>query len=242
MDNRKQTELDLFKKWKKTGDKEHFQELYGSMKNLIYDAAKKASYGSNLPESAHKIYAAQNFLEALKTYDPNKGTALQTHVYGAVHQKAKRLNYLFQNLGHSPEPRVQKIGVFQNEHQYLRDSLGREPSVAELADHLSWNVKEVVNMQKELRKDLAMDAGTEEVPFFESPKEEEVLNFLYYDLSPEEKVVYEYIFGKFGRPKMMKANNKVDFAGISRMTNMSESKIRSLFDGIRKKLSKAVKR
>lgn len=241
-DDRKKTELDLFNQWRKTGDKVHFQALYGSMKNLIHDAAKKASFGSNIPEAAHKIYAAQNFLDALRTYDPKKGTALQTHVYGAVHQKAKRLNYMYQNLGHIPEPRAQQIGLYQSEHQNLRDSLGREPSAAELADRLNWNIRDVAHIQKELRKDLAMDQGTEEAPFFENAREEEVLSFIYYDLSPEEKVVYEHVFGKFGRMRMIKANNKVDFDGIATKMGVSPSKVRTLFIGIRKKLEKAVKR
>lgn len=241
-ETRKKTEIDLFNKWKQTGDKQHFQELYSSMKNLIHDAARKAAYGSNVPESAHKIYAAQNFYDALRTYDPKKGTALQTHVYGAVHQKAKRLNYMYQNLGHIPEPRAQQIGLYQNEHQYLKDSLGREPSTAELADRLNWSMKDVSNIQKELRKDLAMAEGTEEAPFFEGHREEEILNYLYYDLSSEEKVVYEYVFGKFGKPRMIKMNNKIDFDGIAQRMGVSTSKVRTVFAGIRKKLEKAIKK
>lgn len=239
---KKQSEVDLFNQWKKTNDPVHFQNLYSSMKNLIYDAAKKAAYGSNVPESAHRIYAAQNFLDALRTYDPKHGTALQTHVYGAVHQKAKRLNYMYQNLGHIPEPRAQQIGLYQNEQQSLRDSLGREPSAAELADRLNWNLRDIGHIQKELRKDLAMDQGTEEMPFFETSRDEEILSHLYYDLSNEEKVVYEYMFGKFGKPRMIKANNKVDFDGIAKRVGVSSSKIRTIFSGIRSKLSQAVKK
>ena len=241
-DDRKKTELDLFNQWRKTGDKVLFQALYGSMKNLIHDAAKKASYGSNVPEAAHRIYAAQNFLDALRTYDPKKGTALQTHVYGAVHQKAKRLNYMYQNLGHIPEPRAQQIGLYQSEYQNLHDSLGREPSAAELADRLNWNIRDVGHIQKELRKDLAMDQGTEEAPFFESAREEELLHNLYYDLSSEEKVVYEYVFGKFGKQKMLKANNKIDFDGIASKMGVSSSKVRTLWISVRNKFVKVVKR
>lgn len=242
MDDRKKSELDLFHQWKRTGDKKHFQELYGSMKNLIHDAARKASFGSNIPEAAHKIYAAQNFMDALRTYDPKKGTALQTHVYGAVHQKAKRLNYMYQNLGHIPEPRAQQIGLYQSEFQNLRDHLGREPSTAELADRLNWNMRDVAHIQKELRKDLAMEQGTEEAPFFENAREEELLHNLYYDLSSEEKVVYEYVFGKFGKPKMMKMNNKIDFDGIAQRMGVSPSKTRTLWLSVRKKFEKAVKK
>lgn len=211
------------------------------MKPLIYDAARKASYGSNLPESAHRIYAAQNFLEALKTFKPTAGASLQTHVYGSIHQKAKRLNYLYQNLGSMPEPRAQIVGLYQNEYSNLKDSLGREPSTAELADRMNMSVRHIANIQKELRKDLAMDEGTEEVAFAEGSRDEELLNHLYYDLAPEEKTVYEYIFGKFGKPRLVKANNKIDFDKISKNMGVSTSKVRTVYLSIRKKLEKAIR-
>lgn len=238
----KKKEMDLFHRWRKNNDKKAFQELYVSMKPLIYSAARKASYGSNVPESAHKAYAAQNFMDALRTFTPGKGAALATHVHNAVKNKANRLNYMYQNIGHIPEPRAMQIGLYQSEQQNLKGELGREPSAAELADRLSWNMKDVMHIQKELRKDLAMDQGTEEAAFFENAREEEVLNFIYYDLGAEEKVVYEHIFGKFGRQRMIKANNKIDFDGIAKRMGISSSKVRTLFGSIRKKLEKAIKR
>ena len=241
MDNRKSNELAIFEKWKKTQDPAHFQELYGSMKNLIYDAARKASHGSNLPESAHRIYAAENFMGALRTFDPTKGRALQSHVYDTVHQKAKRLNYLYQDLGSKPEPRAQIVGLYMNEQSNLRDALGREPSAAELADKMGIGLNQVTNLQKELRKDLAMGEGTEEVAFAEGSRDEELLSHLYYDLSGEEKVTYEYLFGKFGKPRLVKANNKVDFDAISKRMGVSTSKVRTIVGSIRKKLEKAIR-
>jgi DNA-directed RNA polymerase specialized sigma subunit len=240
-DNRKENELALFQKWKKSQDPAHFQELYGSMKNLIYDAARKASFGSNLPESAHRIYAAQNFLEALKTYNPNSGAALQTHVYGSVHQKAKRLNYLYQNLGSIPEPRAQMIGLYQNEHSNLHDELGREPSAAELADRMGVGLSQITTIRKELRKDLALGEGTDEVVFAEGSRDEELLHNLYFDLAPEEKNVYEYMFGKFGKPRLVKKNNKLDFDKVAKNMGVSSSKVRTIYGSIRKKLEKAIR-
>jgi len=212
------------------------------MRPLIYDAARKAAYGSNVPESAHRIYAAQNFLNALKTFDPSKGRALQSHVYDTVHQKAKRLNYLYQNFGHMPEPRAQSIGLYQNEYQSMRAQLGREPSTAELADKLGWSMKQVSNIQKELHKDLALGEGTEEFSFFESSRDEEILGYIYYDLTNEEKVVYEYIFGKNGKPKLIKPNKKVDYDAIASKMGSSSSKVRALASSIGKKLEKALKK
>lgn len=242
MDNKKQEEEKLFGLWHKDQEnKTHFQNLYNSMKPLIHDAAKKAAFGSNLPESAHRLYAAQAFLDSIKTYKPGSAASIQTHVYGSVQNKVKRLNYEYQNLGKMPEPRAVMVGQFINEFGNLRANLGRDPSTAELSDHIGMPMKQVANLQKELRKDLSMDAGTDEVSFMEGSKEEEFLNYLYYELSAEEKVVYEYITGHFGKPRMVKGNNKIDYAGIATKMGVSESKIRLLHNQIRKKYNKALK-
>jgi len=238
----KTNELDLFNKWNTTQDKRHFQALYTSMKPLLYDAAQKAAYGSNIPESAHRIYAAQNFLDALRTFKPSAGASLQTHVYGAVHQKAKRLNYLYQNLGHMPEPRAMQVGLYQTEHANLRDSLGRDPTHQEIAERLGWAVKDVQHIQNEIHKDLALAEGVEEQVTFESSADEETLEYLYYDLTPEEQQVYDYILGKHGKPKLVKANNRIDFDKISGKTGYSASKIRSIADRIKVKLKKALEK
>lgn len=236
-----ENELDLYKKWKQTGDKQAFQDLYRSMKPLIYTAAKKASYGSNIPESAHKIYAAQNFFDSLRTYDPSK-RQLKSHVYEWVEQKAKRLNYQYQNLGHIPEPRAQSVGLYQTIYSNLRDELGREPSQAELADRLQWGLKDVANIQKEIRKDLAIMEGTQEVPIVQSRRDEEMLDYLYYELPPEEQVVYEYIFGKHGKQAMIKPGGKVDYDRIASQVGFSVSKVRSLAANIGKKFERESRR
>jgi DNA-directed RNA polymerase specialized sigma subunit len=239
---RKQTEMDLFKQWRTHESVPAFQQLYVSMKPLLHDAAKKASYGSNVPESAHRIWAAQVFHDALRTYNPTAGTALQSHVYNAVHQKAKRLNYLYQNIGHIPEDRMSKIGLYYNVYENLKSHLGREPTTAELADELQWGVKTVEKIQTEIRKDLAMDVGTEEVAVFESSADEEILEYIYYELTSEEQLVYDYVFGKHGKPRKIKANNKIDFEGIGKAAGFSASKARALWTKIRMKLQKALHR
>lgn len=234
----KEDELYHFNQWQKTGDKQHFQSLYKSMKPLLDNAASKAAMGSNIPKPAHQLFAAQNFYDALRTYNPDKGVALQTHVYGTVHQKAKRLNYLYQNLGQIPEPRTIQIGRFQTEYGNLTDQLGREPSAAEIADRMNIGIKDVERLQVEIRKDFSM-SGLEEEIVAETPKEEEILSFLYYDLTNEEKVVYDYIFGKHGKQRLVKRNGKIDFETIAARTGFSTSKVRSLFVNIRTKFEKA---
>ncbi|MCJ7521949.1 MAG: hypothetical protein MUP21_07010 [Dehalococcoidia bacterium] len=241
-EGRKKDEVTLFNEWRDKGSVKAFQALYVSMKPLLYTAARKASYGSNLPESAHQIWAAQNFHDALKTYNPAGGAALQTHVFNAVNQKAKRLNYTFQNLGKQPEPRAAQVGLYQTEHGNLTAELGREPSAAEVADRLGWSVKNVGLIQKELTRDLSIDGGVEATPFIESSLDRAILDDIYYDLSPEEQVVYDYIFGLHGKPALKKPSGKIDFEAIAARSGYSPSKARAIFVRIRTRTEKAFMR
>ena len=241
-DERKKSEMDLYHEWKTTGSKDAFQGLYTSMKPLLFDAARKAAYGSNIPQSAHQIWAAQNMLDALRTYKPEAGASLQTHIYTAVNQKGKRLNYLYANLGKMSEPRATRIGLFQNEQENLRSELGRIPSSAELADRLGWSIKTVELTQKEVHKNLSISDGVETHPFMESSVDRAILDDLYFSLPVEEQVVYDYIYGQHGKPKLVKANGKIDFDGIAQRSGYSSSKARSLYTRIRDRAEKAFKR
>jgi DNA-directed RNA polymerase specialized sigma subunit len=240
--DQKALELQHFSTWQQTGSTASFQALYGAMKPLINTAASRAAMGSNIPESAHKIWAAQAFHDSLKTYDPSKGTALQTHVFNAVQGKAKRLNYMYQNLGKITEPRAIQVGVFQNERENLRSELGREASSAEIADRLGWSLKNVSLIQKEVHKDLSLSGGLEETPYFQSSAQEEVLDYLYYELSGEEQTIYDLVWGKHGKPKHVKPNKKIDYERIAVSASMSTSKARQIMGRIVEKLSRALKK
>lgn len=239
----KQEEMSIFERWKKSQEKKDFQDLYTSMKPVINKAARNASFGSNIPESAFKIYAAQAFYDSLQTYDPTKGTALTTHVTNSVGNKVKRLNYKYQNLGSIPEPRAAKVGLYQNVYSNLYNTLDREPSTIEMADELGWGVRDVTRIQSELsRRDLALSEGVGEQAFIETSKESEILSQIYPLLSPDEQNVYDYVLGTHGKPKLVKPNNKIDFDRIAGRVGYSPSKVRYILSGLAKKLEREFKR
>lgn len=241
MQSKKDKELEMFHDWKKTGSKKAFQDLYASFKPLIYSAAKKASYGSNIPEPAHRAYAAQAFYDALRTFSPTSGAALATHLYGSVQQKVKRLNYMYQNLGSMPEPRAQRVGVYQTEFANLHAELGRDPTDQELSQRLHMSVSDIRNLKSEITKDLQISEGVEETAFFEGSRESEILDHLSFDLTPEEKNIFEYIQGKNGKARMVKANGKIDFDRIARVAGISSSRCRTIYGSIKKKFEKAAR-
>ncbi len=234
----KTEENKLYDKWRKTQKPEYFQKLYVSMKPMINKAISGAAFNSNIPQSAHQMYAAQNFYNALKTYNPAKG-ALQTHVYGSVGQKANRLNSLYQNLGKTSEPRAQMAGRYLDAKEYLKNVYDREPSAIEVADHMQVGLKQVSLLEREIHKDLALDEGTEAHAMFMREADQEKLDFLYYDLKGEEQVVYDYIMGAHGKPRMVKGGGKrVDFDRIAKSMGVSSSKVRNIHKKISRKLEK----
>lgn len=236
-------DLDLFNEWKKKQDKESFQNLYMDMKPEIENAARKASLGSNIPQPVHKIWAAQSFYDALHTYKPEKGASLKTHVWNSVQGKANRLNYEFQNLGNVPETRVIQVGRYQNELAHLTEKFGREPSAAELADRLGIGIKDVERLRKEVQRDLTLgEGGVGEGITFEKSIDEEILNFLYYELGNEERIVYEHIFGKNGKTRAVKSDKRVDYDRISQLTGFSTSKVRAIAKRIGTKLDQHLRR
>lgn len=240
MKNVKQREVDLFNQFKASGftDKHSFQELHASLAPILHSAAQKASFNSNIPLSAHQGYASQAFLDALRTYDPTAGAALQTHIFASVHQKVKRLNYKYQNIGSMPEPRAQRVGLYLNELETFKATNGREPTEMELSKILGMPIADVRNLKKEVVKDLQIDENLEETAFHEGSRAAEKLQYLRHDLSGDELRVYDAIFGHDNTQGHIKKNGKIDFDTIARELGMSPTRVRTVASNIKKKFDK----
>lgn len=239
MANRKEQhehELNLFHTFKKSPTPETFQPLYESFKPLIVDAAKPNVVGSPLPRAAHMAYAAQNFYDSLRTYDPSKGS-LRTHVFNSVREKGKRLNYKYQNIGYIPEARAPKYGQVTNAMAMLRSTLGREPSAVEIADELHISVKNVETFLKEMRKGLLQDEIlSKAAPVYKSDKVKQLAMDIQYSLIPAHQVVLEHVFGLNGKPELIKPNGSADKQAIAKKTNLSTAQVNSAFKTISRKM------
>jgi DNA-directed RNA polymerase sigma subunit (sigma70/sigma32) len=218
----KQHELELWEKWKNTGESQYKRDLIKSMKPLLVSQANKYA-GSGLPKESIETEANRLAIEAFKTYDPKK-SALNTHTVNHLkHLQRYVINY--QNVGRIPENRALQLSRFQSVKRHLMDDLGREPSSVELADKLQWNTREVERMESEIRNDLSMISGKDEDFFedllFNTDEKEDAFQFVYYEQSPEDKLLMEYIFGKGGKPQI-----GLDFGKLSMKTGRPEHQLR----------------
>jgi DNA-directed RNA polymerase sigma subunit (sigma70/sigma32) len=200
----KQQELFLWKKWKKTGEPGYMNTLITSLDPYIQSHVNKFSTVP-IPRTALESQAKLLALKALQTYDPKRGTQINTHL-GHELKHLNRYVIEYQNVGKIPENRGLAISKFQNIKSNLTEDLEREPTVVELADSLQWSPAEVERMQNELRSDILITQGKEEA-FFDttynkSDKERDIVEFVYYQSAPDEKKVLEYTFGLGGNPKL----------------------------------------
>jgi RNA polymerase primary sigma factor len=201
---RKKTELDLWKTWKKTKNPVHLNALVKSVDPFLQSYVNKFST-SPLPRAAMESQARILAIKAIETYNPNRGAALNTHM-GHELRHLNRYVLEYQNIGRIPENRGMAISKFKNIRAHLIDELGREPTVLELADRLQWSVSEVERMQQELRQDLTVAQGKEEAffdtNFNETDVTQDIVQFVYYQSSPIEQKILEYWFGLGGVPRI----------------------------------------
>lgn len=197
-------ELQLWRKWKGTRNVGVLDQLIDSYQPVINKIVGRFA-GAPLPKEAIEAEAIKQMVGAFNTYDPTKGTALNTHVFGNL-KKVQRYISNYQNVGKIPEARVLKIGDFNNTYQQLINKFNREPTTNELADTLHWQPEEVVRMQKELRKDLAI----EDLPFISIKEDSKLRNDLYFyynGLMPDDQLIFEYTTGIYGKNR--KSNKEI---------------------------------
>ena len=202
----KTEELAYWKRYKR-GDKTALNELVRSFKPLVHSRVKPWTTNSPLPKSAVEAEGVRLLKMGFDTYDPDKGAALNTHVWNYL-QKIHRYGYTYQNVGSLPEPRAAKVGTYQNTFEQMKDNLGREPSIQELRQELGWKVSDLKAMQEELRSDLSLDQDLGPIFASNTDPAVEALMATYYDADPDKQLVMEYTFDEFSaKPTISGVNN-----------------------------------
>ncbi len=202
---------------------------------MIRSRANKFAGQADLPPATVHAEYNKQFLNAVKSYDPNKGAALGTWVQNNL-RKAQRWVATYQDPTRIQEQRYYKVGEFQNARATLDDQLGREPTTRELSEHLKWPEKEVGRMEAETRGALYSSTwgeGYDPTSIMPS-RETEVLNMIRFQLDPEELLVYEHTIGYGGKSKLKPGQ-------IARKLKMSPSKVSRIRNSITGKMTPYLK-
>ena len=134
LDAKKAREIKLWQAWMDGGQNPRdlapllrsFRPMIRSKVNVYKGKVKM------IPDSAIESEFQLRFVDALRSYDPSKGS-LGTYVYRYL-DKAKRFIVENQNIGRIPENRVYKIKKYTSARDELVETLGRVPTTTEVAE------------------------------------------------------------------------------------------------------------
>lgn len=215
--------------WTDSKDKNTLGKLFNKYNGMIYSAVNKYdNLNRNIPREALEAEAKHQAFIAFSTYDPSRKTMLSTHVGNRL-KKLYSYTSKYTNVAKIPEGEISSIRVFNQAKDFLRQRFKREPSAVELADQLSWPIKRVSKMEASIRGDFMAVGDLQNIKAYESNPAFDRIRFAYYDLTPEEQIIYDYTSGEHGKPRLKPGE-------IARVMGISNSKVSSIKNNIAKKL------
>lgn len=212
MDN----EQELWKQWKKNPGDETLRPLLLAMDSTIMKRVNMFNT-AEVPKPVLQITAKKMAVEAFENYNPKK-SSLKTHTYNYLKQLTRFVGDR-QNTAKIPENRRIKITQYRTAMSNLEEKLGRDPSFQELSANLKWPLNEVQRMDAELRgSTVSSTFEGDSVLAGDSSRERRIIRNIYYELNPEEALVFEYLLGERGKPQMTESE-------IASKLNMSITKV-----------------
>lgn len=186
--NVKNKDQEAFEAWRKTGSKKDLGLLIHQLSPIIYAEVKRTS--GTLPTAALSAEAKKWAFKAIQTYDPDKGTAISTHVVNYL-QKTRRLNYKFQNAVRLPENMQLKYHEFNHARVMLEDELNREPTDEELAKKLGWSKPQTVKFKNSLYNDLIESNSERPSEFTQFNNQAILMEHILSQLDTQEKFILD---------------------------------------------------
>ena len=193
-----------YTQWQQSKKSEHFAELMQTANPIIDKAI--TSYA---PKSSPAVRSKAKILAkgAFESYDPSKGTKLQTHLYTQM-QPLQREAMSYETM-HVPEGvRFDMRNLNDSHNSFVADN-DREPSDGELSDYTGLSSKRIAHIRKfdkaiigEARL-MPADDDENSVSMPEVSRGENVWReMVYSELVPRDQLMYDLKTGRNGRVPM----------------------------------------
>jgi len=231
-------EIELWKAWKAGGQKPHLLEpLLKSFAPLINERIKHYRGRVEMPISTIEQEHNKWFLKGLQTYDPNKGAALNTHLYTNL-KKAGRYIEANKNFSYISENVSRNIGAYNAFRSEIAERLGHEPDDKTVLDFAIkekhpklgiLSLKDLKRLNNEQRKGLIQTGHESDLLAHGDvdPREVEVAHLIIPQLTPQERLVHEHTLGLNGKAQLKPG----DIAKKLKMDNSKVAKLRSAIWG-----------
>lgn len=223
---------DAITKYQKSPIPEHADNLLLAASPTI-SRALKAYGGVDTP--ALRAQAKLLTLDAAKTYTPKEAKP-ETHLLSQL-QALRRISASAANIGYMPEQVRLDAPKIQRHAMELQQELGRDPSDAELADHIGIPIERIARARKGTAAftSSSLPEGVETtLPSYEKENRNNWAKYVYHDLTPAGQIVMEHTLGLNGKPLLSTEE-------IARKANISTGRVSQYRADIEKSLNSYVK-
>jgi len=194
---------DNFTLWQQDPSEENLSKLMSDLKPTISSALNTFTGGDKSLTTRAYILAQQS----LSSYDPAKGTNIKTHVFNNL----KRLNRVKEERSsviHVPEGvRLDNRNIYKFKTEFM-DRNDREPTLSELADGTGLSIKRIskaVSISEMPEGAAVSEKGDLLGSMHNRTKEDIWQDYVYYDLDPKNKKIFEWTTGYMGAKLLPKA-------------------------------------
>ena len=195
--DRKSEDLRLWQQWQRTQSSTDLHALLTQLQPVIHQQVNR--WGGTLSRDTLETQAKVLAAGAIKSFNPDAGTALATHVTNQL-QKLSRTVYTHSQAARLPEHKVIGMVSFHAAQEHLKDELGHDPSAAELADHMGWGTERVQEFQRAYgRKEMLGSGEFNPATFPVADQHDPIVSFVYHDMSPPQQRLFEHITGFGGK-------------------------------------------
>jgi len=229
------TDLSVWQEYKRSPTPSNKKKLLDRFDGIINSQVNKwaGPVSRDVLLNEARLLAAKAF----DTYNPNAGASLATYLTNQL-LPLSRIVYTYQNTVRMPENITQKVRTFNLANDSLKLSLGREPTTDELHNELGWAASDITRIRDYNKRDLMESGPAISGDFYMADRNDEddmILGGIYFELTPEEKKLFEYTTGYNGA-KVLSNPEIVKNLGISQ-AQLSYKKVQ-----LRKKIESIMNR
>lgn len=193
-----------YESWKKDPSPQNMGLTLKAADPIISSALQSYGKGNQVLKGRARVLASK----AVQTYNPDKGTKLQTHMMNQMQPLIREARQYAQPV-HIPERAQADLYQVEESHQSFFDDYGREPSENELADLTGLSTKRIAHVRKINNTGMPESAlthlgeeGEEQfMPGTEKLAPEQIfIEYLHHDLDPLDQKILEWRTGLYGKP------------------------------------------
>lgn len=188
-----------FDSWQREQTPQRLGSLVRTLSPVIDRGVRDYSHGDQSPVLRSRAKALT--VKAIRTYDPNQGASLETHVTNHL-KRLQRVARGYQHAIHVPERAFLDQAYLHRATNELTDQLGRAPSTTELADYSNFSPAKIARLRRYRpgvpEGSLPENHGSLEPLQQNFDRNRKVVELLYSELAPRDQQILELSLGLFG--------------------------------------------